>query len=195
MDPTTSTRAGAPLAITIGGALSSLARHPVQLVVRRWNWKAAVLSAAMRSSIFFAVNLTSNLDSAISAVLTELFYRAPMVGTLAAVSQTFRRVQPAWKASLVIMVALPALAHGIEFAIHSLQGTVKLYESVAASVGFSMFTCVLSYWLHRRNVLIVGEGSRPLLVDIFQLPAELLDILVTRPIRLLRGTDSPRDEA
>lgn len=195
MDPATSTRAGAPLAITIGGVLSSLARHPVQLVLRRWNWKAAVLSAAMRSSIFFAVNLTSSLDSAISAVLTELFYRAPMVGTLAAVSQTFRRVQPAWKASLMIMVALPALAHGIEFAIHSLRGTAKLYESVAASVGFSMFTCVLSYLLHRRDVLIVGEGSRPLLVDIFQLPGELFDILVTKPIRLLRGTASSRDKA
>ena len=116
-------------------------------------------------------------------------------GQLAAVSQTFRRVQPAWKASLVIMVALPALAHGIEFAIHSLRGTVKLCDSVAASVGFSMFTSVLSYRLHRRNVLIVGKGSRPLPVGTFQLPGELFDILVTKPIRLLRGADSPRDKA
>ena len=77
---------------------------------------------------------------------------------------------PAWKISWLIMVPLPALAHGIEFAIHSLRGTPKLYESVAASVGSAMFTCVFRYWLHRRNVLIVGEGPRPLLVDIFQVP-------------------------
>ena len=93
------------------------------------------------------------------------------------------------------MVALPALAHGIEFAMHFLRGTPKLYESAVESVGSSMFTCVLSYWLHRRNVVIVGEGARPLLVYVFQLPGELLDILVTKPIRLLRGTDSPRDKA
>ena len=136
------------------------------------------------------MNLTADWGSAVSAAFTELLYRAPMVGTLASVSQSFRRVQPAWKASLAMMVALPAMGHGIEFAVHSLRGTAKLYESVAASIGFSMISCVVSYLLHRRNVLIVGHGAKPFLVDLGQLPSELFDLLLRKPLRMLFATDA-----
>ena len=187
----------ASLPETIGEAVSALARHPLRWLVRYWNWKNAVLSAMLRASIFFSVNLTANWDSAASAALTELVYRAPMVGTLSSVSQSFRCVQPAWKGSLVMMVALPALAHGIEFTVHSLRGTTKLYESIAASIGFSMVTCVVSYLLHRRGVLIVGVGARPFAVDLIQLPVELFDLLLRKPLAIVRkaagGGRSARD--
>ena len=176
-----------PIPTSLGGALSSLARHPLRWMVRYWNWKNAVLSAIARASIFFAVNLTASWDSALDALVTELFYRAPVVGTLASLSQAFRRVQPAWEAGLVIMFALPALAHGIEFTVHSLRGTEKLYESVAVSIVFSMFTAVVSYFLHRRDVLIVGHGARPFVDDLVQLPLELFDLLVRKPLRAAFG--------
>ena len=179
-----------PLPTTLCGALALVARNPLRWLVRHWNWKAAFLSAVLRASIFFSVNLTANWESAVNAALTELVYRAPMVGTLASVSQSFRRVQPAWKASLAMMVALPAMGHGIEFAVHSLRGTTKLYESVAASIGFSMVSCVVSYLLHRRNVLIVGHGARPFLVDLVQLPGELFDLLLRKPLKMLLAPDA-----
>lgn len=190
IDPRTEADA---LPTTLGGAFSELLRNPFRLVLRHWNWKAALLSALVRTAIFFAVNLTASWSSAVSAVVTELLFRAPMVGTLASVSQAFRRVEPAWKAGMVMMVALPALGHSIEFTVHSLRGTEKLYESVAASVAFSMCSCVLSYLLHRRDVLIVGEGARPLLVDLVQVPGHLLDLVVRKPLRLVfrTGRDRP----
>ena len=110
-----------------------------------------------------------------------------MVGTLASLSQAFRRVQPAWEASVVIMLVLPAFTHGIEFTIHSLRGTEKLYESVTVSVAFSMFTAVVSYFLHRRDVLIVGHGARPFVDDLVQLPPELFDVVVRKPVQALFG--------
>ncbi len=133
----------------------------------------------MRTSIFFSVNLLASLDSAVEAAITEICYRAPMVGTLGAISQAFRRVQPAWKASGVIMLLLPALAHGVEFTIHSLRGTQKLYESVAASIMFSMLTAIGTYFLHRRDVLIVGPGARSFAEDMVRLPVEVFNLLAT----------------
>lgn len=176
-----------PLPTSLGEVLAAIIRHPLLRLIRYWNWKSAVLSALLRASIFFSVNLTAGWESAVSAAGTELVYRAPVVGTLASLSQSFRRVEPAWKATLAIMVALPALAHGIEFTVHSLAGTARLYESVAASVAFSMFTSVVSYFLHRRDILVVGDGARPLLVDIFHIPGELFDMFVLKPIRRMRG--------
>lgn len=177
---------------SLGGALASLARHPLRWMVRYWNWKNAVLSAIARASIFFLVNLTASWDSALHAMVTELFYRAPVVGTLASLSQAFRRVQPAWQASVVVMFALPALAHGIEFTVHSLRGTEMLYESAAASVVFSMITALVSYFLHRRNILIVGHGARPFADDLVRLPSELLDLLVRKPMRTAFGRQAER---
>lgn len=192
-DPTSPIPDADPVPESLGAALASLARHPVRWMVRYWNWKNALLSAIVRACIFFGVNLTANWNSAVDALVTELVYRAPMVGTLASVSQAFRRVQPAWKASVVIMLALPALAHGIEFMVHSARGTERLYESVAVSIAFSMFTAVVSYFLHRRNVLIVGHGERPFANDLVQLPVELFDLLVRGPLRALfkRSLDGP----
>lgn len=174
------------LPTTLGGALSALASSPLRWMVRYWNWKNAVLSFAARGTIFFSVNLAAGWDSAVSALFTELCYRAPMVGSLASLSQTFRRVRPAWQAGLAIMLALPALGHAIEFAVHSLRGTAKLYESVAASLGFSMVTCLVSYLLHRRGVLIVGHGARPFASELVQLPGEIFDLLLRKPLAALR---------
>lgn len=176
-----------PLPTSLSEVLVAIIRHPLLRLVRYWNWKSAILSALLRASIFFSVNLTASWESAFSAAGTELVYRAPVVGTLASLSQSFRRVEPAWKATLTIMVALPALAHGIEFTVHSLAGTARLYESVAASVAFSMFTSVVSYFLHRRDILVVGDGARPLLADIFHIPGELFDMFVLKPIRRMRS--------
>jgi len=187
---------GRPLATTLGGAIADIFRHPVDRLVRNWNWKAAVISACLRTTIFFTVNLTASWNSAVSAAVTELFYRAPMVGTLAAMSQSFRRVEPAWVASAVVMAVLPAMGHGIEFIVHWVRGTERLTESVAVSVAFSVATTGLNYLLHRRDVLVVGHGARPFLADIFQVAPQLFDMLLRKPMRLLRGAafgaDSPR---
>lgn len=182
---------------SLNGALKALARHPVRWMVRCWNWKNAVVSAIARTAIFFAVNLTASWDSALDAAATELVYRAPMVGTLASLSQLFRRVQPAWAAGVVIMFALPAIGHGIEFAVHSLRGTEKLYESVLASIAFSMVSAVVSHFLHRRDVLIVGHGQRPFLDDLVQVPLQTYDMLLRRPFRVLiaRRADAREAEA
>ncbi len=170
------------LPISLGGALSGLVRHPYRRFVRFWNWKTALLSAVLRTSIFFTVNLTASWDSAVHAAVTEIVYRAPMTGTLASVSQSLRRVQPAWRGSLLVLVMLPALAHGIEFGVHALRGTEKLYQSVLASVGFTMCSSVVSYWLHRRDVLVVGAGGGTLASDLCRLPGVLLDILLRNPL-------------
>ncbi|MDE0262984.1 MAG: hypothetical protein OXJ37_11330 [Bryobacterales bacterium] len=182
-----------PLATTLGGAIADIVRHPVHRLVRNWNWKAAVISACLRTTIFFTVNLTASWNSAVSAAVTELFYRAPMVGTLAAMSQSFRRVEPAWVASAVVMAVLPAMGHGIEFIVHWLRGTERLTESVAVSVAFSVATTGLNYLLHRRDVLVVGHGARPFRADIFQVAPQLFDMLLRKPMRLLRGAASGAD--
>ena len=60
---------------SLGEALWRLVSHPYELLVRRWNWKSALLSALLRGGIYFFVNLKVGLAAASAAMLTEWSYR------------------------------------------------------------------------------------------------------------------------
>ena len=62
---------------TISGVLRHTFRHPVESLILRWNWKAAVLSALLRSPIFFTAYLAQKqgLWIAFGAMLAQFFFR------------------------------------------------------------------------------------------------------------------------
>ncbi|MDE0104711.1 MAG: hypothetical protein OXN89_20240 [Bryobacterales bacterium] len=177
---------GSGLPTTVGAVVWDICRHPWDHLLRRWNWKAALVSVACRGALFFAVNATVGWDSAMRALVTELLYRAPMVGTFAAVSQSFRRVQPAWAAAGLIMVAIPVMAHLIEFTMHWWRGTARLAESVAASVAFSMLTVLTTYLLQRRGLMVVGADGKPFVADVLLAPQVLVEVFIAKPAARFR---------
>lgn len=179
---------GSALPTTVGAVVWDICRHPKDHLLRRWNWKAALVSVACRGALFFGVNATVSWDSATRALVTELLYRAPMVGTFAAVSQAFRRVRPAWAAAGLIMVAIPVMAHLIEFTMHWWRGTARLAESVAASVAFSMLTALTTYLLQRRGLMVVGADGKPFVADVLLAPQVLLEVAVAKPAAMFRKT-------
>src|SRR5258708_5004903 len=65
---------------TVGAVLQGLLRHPAQNLIRRWNWKSAVLSSLLRSAIFFFTNLVAGWHAAMGALLAELALRAATSG-------------------------------------------------------------------------------------------------------------------
>jgi hypothetical protein len=47
----------------------------MESLVRRWNWKAAFMSAFIRAWIFFFANLTAGWRAAAGAMLAEYIFR------------------------------------------------------------------------------------------------------------------------
>jgi hypothetical protein len=52
----------------------------MKTIVRRWNWKCALLSSIVRALIFFCVNLAAGLHAALGALLTDLAFRGAASG-------------------------------------------------------------------------------------------------------------------
>src|SRR5262249_37591582 len=125
---------------SVGAVLRAIARHPAERLVRRWNWKSAILSTAIRSSLFFATNLGAGLDAARSALVTELAFRGATAGFYGALTQALRDARPAWTGTLAALIVLPIVAHSVEWLVHWLRGTVRLAESIAASVALSVLS-------------------------------------------------------
>jgi hypothetical protein len=135
-----------------------------------WNYKTAVLSALVRAGIFFAANAKAGYDAATAAMLTELCFRFAMSGFYGALTQRFRRVEPAWAGTAVAMVVLPAVAHSLEFVVHSWRGTPELAASMAASIAFTMLSTAFNLFAMRRGALVVGDATATLADDLRAMP-------------------------
>jgi len=169
-----------------GKALVELLRHPRAHLLARWNWKSALLSSLIRASIFFATNLTAGLDEAFGAMLAEFVFRASTAGFYGAVTQAFRRVEPAWHGAVIVMVLLPVCTHSLEFIIHWLRGTPKLFVSILVSACFTALSTLFNWYAMRRGALVVGAEGDTLASDMRRMPSILLDFVLFFPRTLLR---------
>src|SRR5271165_258109 len=115
--------------MTLSHALWQLTTRPMESLVRRWNWKAAFMSALVRAWIFFFANLTAGWRAAAGAMLAEYAYRGITSGFYGALTQNFSRVQPAWQAVLAAMILLPLSSHSLEFLVHWLRHTPHIKTS------------------------------------------------------------------
>jgi hypothetical protein len=150
--------------------LAGFVRHPIARLWRRWNWKAAVLSATTRAVLFFLVNLPAGRRAALAAFVTELVFRATTSGFYAAITQALGRAEPAWAGLVTAMILLPIVTHGAELAVHWLRDTARLGDSIVASVAFTAISTAFHVFAMRRGALVVGDARRPFREDLQRLP-------------------------
>jgi hypothetical protein len=155
---------------TVAGVLRWMVRHPWQAVGCRWNYKAAVLSAVMRAAIFFGTNRPAAFDAALAAMITEFCFRISTAGFYGAMTQAFRRVEPAHAGTFAAIVVLPLVAHTLELTVHWWRGTPELGVSIAASVAFTALSTAFNLFAMRRGAFVVGAGHQSLLSDLLALP-------------------------
>ena len=108
--------------------------HPWEVFVRRWNWKAALLSALFRG-VAFALPMTSLVgDDAVRSLCIEMGFRVAIGGFWGSLLQAFRGARPVWLANLSVAVALPVAAHCLEFAA-LVRRSRDAYQDRHAGVG------------------------------------------------------------
>jgi hypothetical protein len=163
---------------TVGAVFVDLLRHPVRTLVVRWNWKAALLSALIRATIFFLTNLVAGWHAAVLRSATSGFYGG--------VTEAFSAASPLWAAMTVSVIGLPLLSHSLELLVHWLRGTPNLLLSVGVSMSFTAVSSAFNLYAMRQGVLTTGHGSKSLLEDLGQVPALLFSFVTCGP-RALAG--------
>jgi len=181
--------------VSVGGALLRLLRHPHESLIKKWNWKSAILSTVLRSVLFFFTNLAAGLPAALAAMTTEWIYRGVTAGFYGALTQAFSDVEPPWAGAFAVLVLLPLANHSVEFFVHWLRGTNRLYTSIGASVALTALSSLFNYYAMRRGSFIVGRGRKALLHDLGQFPKLVVEfcLLPVRWIRSRRGRRKHND--
>ena len=159
-----------------GAVLWRLLSRPQDFLVRKWNWKSAVLSAVSRCCLFFLMNLGAGWKKAVGAMVTELVLRALTAGWFGSVSQAFSGVRPLWKAVAVVVPLVAVCQHPLELLVHWLRGTPRLPASIAASVVFTALSNAAELALMRKGALVVGAEGRPLWEDLATIPGLMREL-------------------
>ena len=84
---------GAVGAVPLRTALADVLLRPA-LLLRKWNWKAAALSAMLRAAMFLLINLRAGSGRAVRAMLVEAGYATVAAGFAGAVTQRLRHAVP-----------------------------------------------------------------------------------------------------
>lgn len=142
---------------------------------RWWNWKSAVISAAMRGPIFFFATLSLGLRAAAMALLLDASFRTVLAGFMGAATQALRYVQPTWIAAVTVVIGMPVVNHTIEYFVH--RNNMRLGVAMGISICFSMISGAFELFAMRRGTLVVTEHSHSLVHDILRFPWLLADFV------------------
>lgn len=166
--------------------LRTIWRSPVEVLLRRWNWKSAIFSSLIRAAIFFVTNLAAGWRAATGAMLAEFVYRAVTAGFYGALTQAFREVEPEWAAGIAVSILLPISSHTLELTIHLLRHTPKLYSSIVTSICFTIVSTLFNQYAMRRGALVVGEGAGSVASDMKRVPLLIAGFVASGPVALYR---------
>jgi hypothetical protein len=172
--------------MTVFDVLRQLCARPGEMLVRKWNWKSSVFSSILRALIFLFANLAAGWRAASGAMAAEFVYRAITAGFYGAMTQAFRKAEPAWQAGVTTMILLPLISHSIEFGVHVARGTPKIITSMISSVIFTAVSTLFNLYAMRRGVLIVEAGAGSILRDLRQVPSLICGFVASGPLALHR---------
>ena len=141
-------------------------RHPIDTLIYRWNWKAAVLSALLRAPIFFFTYLfnKNGLQLAIGAAMAQAGFRLIFGGVNGAIIQSFSRVEPAWHAVLTVPVVLASFSHVVEYFVQTAYDNRNQVDgkgrAIAISIVVSAISAIFNLFAMRRGALLVKDESQ-----------------------------------
>lgn len=168
---------GSSVETSVTRVTAYLLKHPMETLVWRWNWKAAVLSALLRAPIFFFTYLfkKDGLKLAIGAAVAQSIFRVVFGGVNGAIIQSYSRVEPAWHAVLTVPLILAAVSHLIEYLVQALYdsqtGVSGRSSAVIVSIIISAISAVFNLFAMRRGVLLVkDESSQSIWRDLWRMP-------------------------
>lgn len=159
--------------LSVAAVTRAVLIRPDLYLLARWNWKSALLSAVVRSALFFGATLRAGHSAALSASAIEFALALTLAGFVGALAQAYRCAQPRWLAFLMAASLPPAVWHVFELAAHLWNQTPRMYYGVGISMVYSALTSALTLLLMRRGIWLAGEEGTSLREDLRKILAML----------------------
>jgi hypothetical protein len=144
-------------------------RCPRQVFVTDWNWKAALMSAAFRGTVY-AFAAVPRGPGALWGVWIELAFRFAVGGFWGSLLQAYRGAEPAWLAGIFAAAVLPASVHVLEYFALKTGGAAHIGVGMFLSILVTVGSLVVNWLLMRKGLFVTGDGAGTLISDFRRLP-------------------------
>jgi hypothetical protein len=161
---------------------------------RFWNWKAASLNIAIRSSAYFFIALHHGHQAGVHAAVIEAVYVCLTAGFFSALQQGAMRAKPRWLASLIIILGVPVFAQTVDYFIQHAAGTPNMKATSVGMVFWGLLSAAFHLHLMRNGAMLVGEGERSFSSDLRRIP-RLVFTFVAAPVIVIGAALRTREEA
>jgi hypothetical protein len=180
--------AGSAAKLPVGSVLWHLFTCPYDTFILRWNWKAALLSAATRAPIFLLIATGHGWRRASVAMLAEAAFRAGSTGFFAAATQALRYAQPTWGALMLVLTGFPFLTLVLDGPLHMVMHTPNLAAGMLVSLTITAITSMFDWYAMRRGTLLVGDEANGFWSDVKALPPLAMSFMLDPPVWAWRST-------
>ena len=185
------TESSAPPSTTLHGALVDILRNPGQHLLREWNWKAALFSAALRAPIFFISDHHAAAGQALGAMLTEAVFAAGLGGFLGSIIQRLRDARPLLGTALIMLVAIPAALVGVQYVVHTWVSPQKIRGSLIASFLLAALSTGFNWFAMEQGAILTDGQADSLGADLQHIPLIIYRFLMAGPRALFgKGLNS-----
>ena len=154
-----------------------------------WNWKCALLSAALRSLVYLAAMARSAPHGRLAVVAVEIAYVTLTAGIYAGMQQRALSLRSRPLGNLIVVLGVPGLAQALDWFVHRALGPAAPPKALAAVCVFTLLSALFHLHIMRRGVFLTGSAGRTLADDFRRMPRLVLDF-VLHPIVLLSGVTS-----
>jgi hypothetical protein len=169
-------------------------RIRVLTLLSYWNWKAAFLSAVLRSLIFVVTGFRYGWRSVAGAVIAESLFRILTSGFYGAAAERLTRVRSRWKVLLVLVVVFPAAEQTLDYFIHRARGTPNLGWAMLVSCTVMVVSAAFNWYVMTHGALLTSGNAAPLTTDLRRLPLLVLRFAAEGPLMMWRALFSGRAE-
>ena len=149
-----------------------------------WNWKCALLSATVRSSVYLAALAHARLHSGLAIVAVEIAYVTATAGLYAGLQQLALGLRPRLLSNLAVVVGVPGLAQTLDWLTHRMIGPAAPAHATVAVCIFTLTSALFHLHVMRRGAFLTGQAGRSLADDFRRMPRLVLGF-VTWPAAAL----------
>jgi hypothetical protein len=151
-----------------------------------WNWKCALMSAAVRSLVYVAAMARSGPHGRLAVVAVEMAYVTLTSGLYAGMQQRALSLRSHFSGNLIIVAGVPGLAQFLDWLTHCAVGPAAPPRAIVAASIFTLVSALFHLHIMRRDVFLTGHTGRTLADDFRRMPRLVLDF-VLRPYALVSG--------
>jgi len=159
-----------------------------------WNWKCALLSAAVRSAVYVAALAHARLHTAFALAAVEIAYVGLTGGLWAGLQQRALALRSRLAGNFLIVVAIPGMAQLCDWLAHRAVGPAAPPRALVAVCAFTLISALFHLHVMRRGVFLTGAAGRTLADDFRRIPGLLLGLIPSLPAAAAQKRNRPVSE-